>query len=190
MGNVILPFDHMIPCRKLAEKYNLNADDIYKKILTSGLAWKFEEGSVKGTQFYKKCMDILNMQIDYNEFRNLWSDIFTEDKEVSDIILSLKKKHELILLSNTNEWHMAHVRDKFDIINQFDKYILSYEVGYLKPHPKIYEIAIKVALNKDNIIYIDDIAEYVAAARNLGITALHFTTPKVLRKELHELSCL
>jgi len=187
MGNVILPFDHMIPCRKLAEKYNIDAGDIYKKILTSGLELKFEEGKINGMQFYKNCMEILNLQIDYNEFRNIWSDIFTEDKEVSDIILSLKKKHELILFSNTNEWHMAHVRDKYDIINEFDKYILSYEIGYMKPHPKIYKIAMKVALYKGNIIYIDDIAEYVEAARKLNITALHFTTAQSLHQDLQRL---
>jgi len=184
MGNVILPFDHMIPCRKLAEFYNLDPDDIYKMIFTSGLEWKFEEGSINGMQFYKKCTEILNLQIDYNEFRNLWSDIFTENKEVSNIVLALKKKHELILLSNTNEWHMAHVRDKFDIINEFDKYILSYEVGYLKPHPKIYEIARTVALHKDNIVYIDDIPEYIETARKLGIRAIQFSDARNLHDYL------
>ncbi len=188
MGNVILPFDHMISCRKLADQYDLDAHEIYDTIFTSGLARKFEEGKITGMQFYKKCLELLKLQIDYNECRNLWSDIFTENKEVSNIVLSLKKKHELILLSNTNEWHMAYVRDKFDIINKFDKYILSYEVGYLKPHPKIYEIAKTVAFHKDNIIYIDDIAEYVEAANKLAITAIHFTDAQKLKRDLSELN--
>jgi HAD superfamily hydrolase (TIGR01509 family) len=184
MGNVILPFDHMISCRKLADKYDLDADEIYNIIFTSGLAWKFEEGKLTGMQFYKKCLELLKLQIDYNEFRDLWSDIFTEDKEVSKIILTLTKKHELILLSNTNEWHISFVRDKFDIINKFAKYVLSYEVGYMKPHPKIYEIAKTVALHKNNIIYIDDIAEYVESAKKLDITAFHFTGAQSLRDYL------
>jgi glucose-1-phosphatase len=190
MGNVILPFDHMISCRKLADKYDLDAREIYNTIFTSGLALKFEEGKLTGMQFYKKCLGLLKLQIDYNEFRNLWSDIFTEDKGVSEIILTLQKKHELILLSNTNEWHITYVRDKFDIINQFDKYVLSYEVGYMKPHPKIFEIAKTVALHKDSIIYFDDIPEYVEAAKKTGITAIQFTDAQSLKRNLRDLDLM
>jgi len=184
MGNVILPFDHMIPCRKIADKYNRDAEKIYDTVYESGLAWEFEEGRITGKQFYEKCLKLLNLQIDYDEFVNLWSDIFTENKEVSEIVLKLQKKHELILLSNTNEWHMTFVRDKFDIISKFDKYVLSYEVGYMKPHPKIFEIAKTIAFYKDNIIYFDDIPEYVEAARELGITSFQFINAQNLREFL------
>ncbi len=184
MGNVVLPFDYQIACRKLADKYDIDPDDIYNIIFKSGLTLKFEAGEISGMNFYKKCLELLKLQIDYNEFRNLWSDIFTENKDVSEIIVSLKKKHELILLSNTNEWHISFVRDRFDIINEFDKYVLSYEVGYMKPHPKIFEIAKTVALHKDNIYYFDDIPEYVEAAKKSGIIAIQFTDAQNLREYL------
>ncbi len=190
MGNVILPFDHMIPCRTLADMYDLSADEIYRRIFKSGIEWEFEEGKIGGDEFYRKCTEAIGIRIKFEEFKRICTDIFTENSDVSEIIRELKPRAELILLSNTNEWHFHHCHDTFKIITEFDKYILSHEVGCLKPNPRIFEITKRIALNKDSIIYIDDTPEYIKVARQLGIHALKFTNADGLREKLKILDCI
>jgi glucose-1-phosphatase len=54
---------------------------------------------------------------------------------------------------------------------------LSYEVGALKPEPKIYRAAAELAgVPPREIFFIDDIAGHVAAARQCGFDAVQYTT--------------
>lgn len=56
--------------------------------------------------------------------------------------------YHIILVSNTGRTPgrtMRKVMDGFDILDLFDATIFSNEVGYLKPHPKIFETALRKA---------------------------------------------
>ena len=83
MGNVILPFDHMKPCRILSTSLDISAESIYEKIFKGGLESDFETGKINGGAFYNECKKALNFQIKLPEFKKLWSDIFDENKEVA-----------------------------------------------------------------------------------------------------------
>jgi len=50
-----------------------------------------------------------------------------------------KQKIPTYIFSNTNEIAVGHIRRSFPFFTAFDGYILSYEVGAMKPGPKIYE---------------------------------------------------
>ncbi len=52
---------------------------------------------------------------------------------------------------------------------------LSHEVGYVKPEPEIYRAVEKVSgLPSEEHIFIDDILEYVEAAKQLGWDGIQF----------------
>jgi putative hydrolase of the HAD superfamily len=58
----------------------------------------------------------------------------------------------------------------------FQKGIYSYEVGYLKPDPAIFEVTARVL----NVIpaatlFIDDMAENIAAAEAAGFCCVHYS---------------
>lgn len=54
-----------------------------------------------------------------------------------------------------------------------DKYILSYEVGYIKPHKEIFEICLnQYGLDKDEVVYVgDSVKDDYNGATNFGIKA-------------------
>jgi putative hydrolase of the HAD superfamily len=59
------------------------------------------------------------------------------------------------------------------IFKEFDKLILSYEVGFRKPAPEIYDAALKaVGVDKSKAFYIDDRADLINAASKLGIKGM------------------
>jgi len=57
-------------------------------------------------------------------------------------------------------------------VDYFDHFVLSYEVGSLKPDRKIFEHAITTAnCAPDSLFFIDDREENITAATRLGIHA-------------------
>lgn len=176
LGNVVLYFDHGIICREIALKYNLDARVVQRKIFHDGLEQAFDEGRVSPSEFTRQCSVALGVPLDEATFQNIWSDIFSENSEIVELIRALrKKKVNLTLLSNTNLWHISWVKDNFSILNLFDTLVFSYEVGCRKPNLDIFQHALRVSGEESDpsqAVFIDDIEDYVIAAKRLGMRAI------------------
>ncbi len=67
------------------------------------------------------------------------------------------------------------LRRTYPLLEHFDRYILSYEVGAMKPAPRIYQEAISHAgCPAEECFFTDDIPEYVEGARQQGMDAVQF----------------
>jgi epoxide hydrolase-like predicted phosphatase len=108
-----------------------------------------------------------------------------------DVVRSLRKlkpNYRLVLLSNTDVKHFAFIRGEFPEMFFFDEYVLSYEVGLMKPDPRIYEIALeKAKARAGECVFIDDLEENIEAAAKMGIHTIHFTPETDLDGELRSL---
>ncbi len=185
LGNVIAPFDFMICCRRLVDYSPYSAEDIYRHIFKSPVIYDYEAGSLTSEEFFVRLSDELQLKLDFARFCPIWENIFTENLEVSRIIRSLQNGYRLFLLSNTNELHFEYIYNKFDIMKSFEGYILSYKVGHMKPDPRIFKPALKLAgVAPAEIVYIDDIPEYTQAAADLGICGIHFSSASKLKQQL------
>jgi putative hydrolase of the HAD superfamily len=77
------------------------------------------------------------------------------------------------------------IRARYPILRHFDAYVLSYEVGAMKPEPRIYAAAIEAAqCAPQECFFTDDIPEYVEGARQAGIDAVVFEGAEALEREL------
>jgi HAD superfamily hydrolase (TIGR01509 family) len=74
---------------------------------------------------------------------------------------------------------VGHIRRRFPFFADFDNYILSYELGVMKPDPKIYE-AVESATGRagEEIVYIDDRAENVEGGLARGWRVILHETPE------------
>ena len=80
---------------------------------------------------------------------------------------------------------------RFPFLGWLRGVIVSGEVGVIKPDARIYEILLqRFAIDPLRAVYIDDVAENVAAASKFGIHGIHFTTAQTLRNELTLLGLL
>jgi putative hydrolase of the HAD superfamily len=69
----------------------------------------------------------------------------------------------------------------------FDKWILSYEVGFKKPAIEIYQKAMEWAsVETQKILFIDDMKKYVEVAISLGMQGIHFISAQQLKEELYK----
>jgi putative hydrolase of the HAD superfamily len=102
---------------------------------------------------------------------------------------ALKKNgYYLILISNTNELHFDFIRENFKVIELFDDLVLSYRIGYSKPHKEIFREALKRAgSSPEECLYIDDIEGFCKAAEDMGINSIVYRSTEQLIKGLEEL---
>ncbi|HLV15152.1 MAG TPA: HAD family phosphatase [Xanthomarina sp.] len=88
--------------------------------------------------------------------------------------LASEKKHQLILLSNTNTLHIDLIKKEVpfyeDFKNCFDVFYLSHEIKLRKPNADIYQFVLtENNLHPENCLFIDDTEENTLAAAKLGI---------------------
>ena len=194
LGNVILPFEHRQIAVKLHETSRIQdrftSDDLFKFLFDTdrGLVNPYEEGLMSSVDFFAKLREKYKLELEFDEFKDIWNIIFQEDPEVNDAILYLKNKgYPVFLLSNTNELHFSYIMERYPIVNSLDEWILSYEVGAKKPKQKIYDaIFEKTDAARGEVLYIDDIPAYVEAAKTYGLLGLHFKNAKDVWELLKE----
>ena len=185
LGKVILDFDHMITCNKLAKYSKKDAHYIYDFIFNSEMLNEFERGEISSMEMFSVISSELGLDISFEKFKEIWGDIFTIKEGIEQLIHQVKTLAKIAVLSNTDEMHFEDIRDKVEIIKDFDWLFLSHEAGYRKPEKEIFEYAInKSGISPENIIFIDDIQEFVEAANKLGMTGILYKDIITLKKDL------
>ena len=191
LGNVILPFNHYQIAEKLVrfspETGTLDPKQIFSFLFDfeKGAVNRYETGEVSSHHFFYSLKETFQLSLTFEEFIPIWNEIFVENREVSETILSQKGKWRLGLLSNTNPLHFHHVLATFPIVRVFDRWILSHEVGFKKPAVGIFQRAMEWAsVEPEKILFIDDMKKNVEAAISLGIQGVHFTSAQQLKEEL------
>lgn len=189
IGKVILDFDHMITCGKLAKYSKKDGKYIYDFIFNSEMLDKYERGKISSVEMFETVSSELVLDVSFEKFKEIWGDIFSLKEGIEQLICWVKKIARIAVLSNTDEMHFDFIRDKIEIIKDFDWLFLSHEAGCRKPEKEIFEYAInKTGITPNDIIFIDDIQEFVEAANRSGINGILFKDIDTLRKDLEALT--
>ena len=186
LGNVLIPFNHQLWIDNynkieigLGDNYALKYKENYH------VHRNYESGKISDEEFITQNLKWLNNLVDEEKFKEVYSNIFIVNEDVAALLPILKKKYKLILLSNTNNLHKIHGWEKYQFLSNFEKLILSHEVGAVKPEEKIYRAVEQYSgETPESHIFIDDILEYVNAAKNLGWDGIQFTGYEDLLKNL------
>ncbi len=191
LGNVILPFNHYQIAEKLARFSQGDESGAPETIFSflfareKGTINAYETGKVSTSEFFLDLKRSFRLSLSFEAFVPIWNDIFVENLEVSETILSQKGRWKLGLVSNTNSLHFDYALSKFPILRVFDRWILSHEVGFKKPDAEIFQEALEwAAVEPGKILFIDDMKRNVEAAVSLGIQGIHFTSARQLKEEL------
>jgi epoxide hydrolase-like predicted phosphatase len=176
LGNVLIPFDYTRSIDKL-NQIEKGLGDKFIEYYKSNYYYHrdFERGKISESEFLKKMLEVVDNKIDAETFCKIYADIFSLNEEVISLLPILKKSYMLFLLSNTDSIHQKYGWQKYEFLEYFDKMILSHEVHSVKPEEKIYRAVEKASgLPSEEHFYIDDIREYVDAAKKLGWDAVVF----------------
>ena len=91
-----------------------------------------------------------------------------------------------MLGSNTNDLHAAQFRRQFaETLGHFDRLVLSYEIGHIKPTADFYLACAEAAgAPPGECVFIDDLAENIEGARAAGLVGLVFRDVPTLIADL------
>jgi len=186
LGGVIVPLDFARAYKAIEGRSPYPAGEIPARIASTGLVPQLETGRIDPKEFAERISRALGLHVGYEEFCELWSAIFPPRTLIPESLLAgLRRRHRLLLLSNTNAIHFAHIRRNYPLLEHFDDFVLSYEVGAMKPAREIYREAVaRSGCRPEECFFTDDVADNVEAARREGIDAAQFHDCEQLQREL------
>lgn len=90
-------------------------------------------------------------------------------------------------LTNWSAETFPMVRDTYPVFQEFDGIVVSGEEHLLKPDAAIYKCLLeRYALQVEESLFVDDNADNVVGARNVGMKAIQFTSAVELERELKD----
>ena len=138
---------------------------------------QFEIGQIGTKEFRANIRKLCPKPLTDTQIDEAWCSFLCDiPNEKLEMLLDLKKKFRVLMLSNTNPLHievsaarefsrLGKTRDDF-----FDKCYLSYEMKLAKPNPVIFETLLADAgVSADECLFLDDGLKNIEVAQELWI---------------------
>lgn len=181
-GNVLIDLDierTFISLRHfVGDDYAQKLQDVYPQ---GDVFIDFEIGKISENTFLETLRSIANTPLSMRQVKEAWNAmLLTIKPERFEMLLHLRTKYRVFLLSNTNETHLNFVDGYlrtvygFDIAHfdktYFDKAYYSHIIGLRKPNDDIFEFVLQDAgLIASESLFIDDVAANTEGAKRVGM---------------------
>jgi HAD superfamily hydrolase (TIGR01509 family) len=188
LGKVLVDFDYTIAAKRIAARSAIHVENLHDFLSSSPLLVQLESGLLTPQQFYTEVQKVTRFTGSGEEFSNYFADIFAPMTPMVELHAALREQQiPTYIFSNTNDIAIGHIRRQYPFFGNFDGYILSYEVGAMKPHAKIYEAMEKMCGRRGaDIFYIDDRLENVQAGAARGWQTVMHESPEGTRAALQK----
>ena len=192
LGRVLVDFDNWRFLHRMERHSPLSAEDMMSRFRDNiSVLRQFDMGKISPDGFYRRAVSLLEASVGKDSFFQYYNDVFSLNPYVLAVLKRLMGRYRLILLSNTDKERYGFVTSKFPEILFFDSYILSYEVGAVKPDLKIYRKALEAArAEAEECVFIDDLEDNIKAAKNLGIQTVLLKADTDIAARLQDIGLL
>jgi epoxide hydrolase-like predicted phosphatase len=110
------------------------------------------------------------------------------DEELVAFIRSLRPAYLTGMISNAWPEVRHWLEHKLRLADAFDHIVISAEVGFAKPDPRIFQLALNdLGVSPQEAVFIDDFEENIEGAREKGMHAILFRDPGQIIAELRQL---
>ena len=182
LGGVLVDLDFKAAINGLQQAGFANVKEQLQTLHQGGIFQKFELGEMSADEFRTAIRENSTVELTDEEVDNLWNAMLLEiPREKLELILDLRGKYMVYLLSNTNSIHWDYVCKNafnyrgFRVNDYFEETFLSYEMHLAKPDKAIYEKVLQDAnLLAEETLFIDDSEANCKAAEEVGIHAHHY----------------
>jgi putative hydrolase of the HAD superfamily len=187
-GGVIMRTEYQSPRQHLAERFNMDFDDIDKIVFGGESARRASLGEIREEAHWAAVLKRLKRPVSEAK---VFSDEFfggdVIDRTLVQYIRSLRGKFHTGLISNAWSGLRSFLaREK--IIDIFDTVIISAEVGEIKPSARIYEVALQQAKVRANeAVFVDDVPLNIEGCEKVGMKGILFKEPKETLIQLNRL---
>ena len=187
LGGVLLQWNPRHLYRKLFNGDDAAMEDFLANVCTT----EWNERQDAGRTFAEGTRELLPRHADKVELIEAWGKRFGEmipgpiDGTV-DVLSDLRARNvPLYGVSNWSAETFPPQRARFPFLSWLKDIVVSGEVGFIKPDPRIFQILLdRNGIAAESAVFIDDVAVNAAAASRLGIHGIHFRSPDQLRRDL------
>lgn len=124
-------------------------------------------GQIKWPEFIQRLAKIMGKPVE--EINQLYK-AERLDPRMIDYIHELHKTCKVALVTNASDNFIENMLDRANIRKLFNELIVSSQVGYMKPDPRIYIHALqKLEVSPNETVMVDDNAENIKSAESLGL---------------------
>ena len=142
----------------------------------------YETGGLSSEEFLDAIRMAVTPHVSQDEIKAVWNSIFVEmPRQRFDLLLQLRQRYNVFMLSNINELHAdwiddymlrVHNIDGFQSI-YFDAVYYSHLIRLRKPNLEAYEYVLSDAeIKAEESVFIDDLVPNIEAAERVGIRGI------------------
>jgi glucose-1-phosphatase len=187
LGGVLLRTDNREPRENLASRLSMTYAELDDLVFNSESARKAMRGEITSLEHWENIR--LKLGLTPSEFAPVPKEFWAGDKldtELVDYLRSLRPEYKTALLSNAWDDLRLVLQDHLQILDAFDETIISAEVGFTKPDPHIYQIALeRLEVPPQEAVFVDDFVENVKAAHKLSLHTIQFKHPNQVIEEIN-----
>lgn len=169
LGNVFAFHDNTKLFAELARAFRTTPEAM-KERLDGGLWDRVNRGLLPGDSLRQELVQRLGVELPAADWLDVWNCHFTINEEMATFVQFLVGRVKLVLLSNTHDQHIAYLRPRLPVLEQFDALVFSYDIGAVKPEKLAYEKALAAAGTPPwKTVFFDDVQKYASAATQVGM---------------------
>jgi epoxide hydrolase-like predicted phosphatase len=187
-GGVIVRTEYQAPREHLAERLNIDYEDLVKLVFDGETARRASVGQLGEEEHWRTVARKLGRPA--GEIDSIRAEFFAGDvldRTLVEFIASLRPRYKTGVISNAWPSLRAYLTNQ-KLDGAFDTLIISAEVGVMKPDAKIYQIARQqAAVEAGEAIFVDDALENIEAANALGMHGILFRDQDQVLGELRRL---
>lgn len=190
MKNIIFDFGNVLvgwtPEAFYTQYFNSNSEARYFMQHICSPSWRnrIDAGENQDLYIEELCREYPQYNEAIRAYKNRWEEMFPGEIEgMREVVAMVKQNPEYRAYGLTN-WSMEtfpQARKRFGILQMIDNYVVSGDVGLVKPDKRIFELLLqRFDLKASECVFIDDNADNVAAAKELGIEGIVFQSAQQL----------
>ncbi len=157
---------------------------------------QYDRGQISGEQYWIRILQSYQLEPKgFDLARLIQEDVKSWMRPNASTIRFLResrsKIYKLAMISNMTNDSLAYLRGHYDWLGLFDELCFSCEIGKNKPEREIYEACLgKLGMRPSECLFVDDSAENVEGAMQVGMSAIQFRSFSEFILELDEMYCL
>ena len=158
--------------------YHSSADELYRRCAPErrdelhDIRMQRDRGYIHYDEYLDLVAELLGM--DQPELRELAEQSHVRNEELFAFIRSIDRtKYRVGLLSNIGDTTMDQLIPESEQKELFDEVILSYQVGMIKPDPRLFQLMVeRIGVPAEACVMIDDVERNCLSAQSIGMQAI------------------
>lgn len=199
LGGVIINLNIPKTISEFNSLSNQAFEDLYTQAQQTHLFDLFDKGLISEHDFFNQLNISLKTKASTEQLLYAWNAMLLDFPEHRlNMLLALKTKYRIFLLSNTNETHIKALEQILknehgytNLDSFFEKTYYSCRIGMRKPNTDIFEFVLNENnLNPTETIFIDDSIQHVNGAKQANINSYLLEKDKDVTLLLQELKLI